>query len=80
MYELVNDMVFEAKELLKFRGLEAEKDVLTILKAAQIIVITNELFETTFFEKRDKIIKDITRLHKKRLQNVFSDYEEFDED
>lgn len=79
MYELVNDMVFEAKELLKFRGLEAERDVLTILKAAQIIVITNELFETTFFEKRDKIIKDITRLHKKRLQNVFSDYEEFDE-
>ena len=79
MYDLVNDMVLEAKELLNFRGLEAEKDVLTILKAAQIIAITNELFETTFFDKRDKIIKDITKLHKKRLQSVFSDYEEFDE-
>lgn len=80
MYELVNDLVLEAKELLNFKGLEAEKDVLTILKAAQIIAITNELFETTFFDKRDKIVKDIVKMHKKRLQGVFSDYEEFDEE
>lgn len=68
---LVDRMVREARELLSNNGLDSEKEVMTILKAAHIIIVVNEVFETSFFDERDDILDDISILYKERLHEAF---------
>lgn len=69
---LVDRMVKEARELLSNKGLDYEEDVMTILKAALVIVRTRELFNnTSFFDERNDILDDISILYKKRLLEAF---------
>ncbi|SEU08923.1 hypothetical protein SAMN05443270_3053 [Lacrimispora sphenoides] len=68
---LVDRMVREARRLLSNKGLSSENEVMTILKAAQIIIVTNEVFETSFFDEKDDIIDDISILYKERLNEAF---------
>ena len=68
---LVDRMMKEARELLNNKGLDSEKEVMAILMAAQIIIVTNEVFETSFFDEKDDIIDDISILYKERLNEAF---------
>lgn len=68
---LVDRMVKEARELLSNKGLDYEEDVITILKAAHVIVRIHEVPGRSFFDELDNILDDISILHKKRLRESF---------
>lgn len=70
--DLVDSMVKEARELLGSKGLDYEEDVITILKAALVIVRAHELFNSSsFMDEKDDILDDISILYKKRLHESF---------
>ena len=65
----------EAKELLSCCELDAEKEVVTLLRAAELITISNDLsgdIYNSVYLTKEKIIQELLELHHERICDSFN--------